>query len=202
MREQIAGTKRCPKCERTLLVEEFTRNKNYSDGLSCWCRQCQLNYRLKNKKRFREYAHQYRQQYPERVTACRTKWRQQLKKKILSHYSNGIPHCMGCGITDIDVLCLDHIANNGNEQRRQLGLLGASFYRWLEREGYPEGYQVLCANCNMKKALAGITLSRKDILSGIYEEIEKVETEETREEPAYYRAWEDCQQAILKALEV
>ncbi len=53
-------------------------------------------------------------------------------------------------------LTLDHIHNNGGEERRN-GLYGGErMYRRLAREGYPEGFQVLCYNCNIAKWRLGV----------------------------------------------
>ena len=74
----------------------------------------------------------------------------------MEHYSEGEVKCLKCGESDIDVLCLDHINDDGAEHRKKLGIsgrgsAGTSTYEALKREGYPEGLQVLCANCNLKK---------------------------------------------------
>jgi hypothetical protein len=51
-------------------------------------------------------------------------------------------------------LTIDHIANNGSQHRRELSgdgyrdASGYKTYRWLENNGFPKGFQVLCANCN------------------------------------------------------
>jgi len=80
---------------------------------------------------------------------------QNIKILVLSHYSTeNTPICARCGIVDIDVLAIDHIMNNGNSHRRLLGI-GAHLYGWLKRNNYPEGYQVLCMNCNWKKRIQG-----------------------------------------------
>lgn len=74
--------------------------------------------------------------------------------KVLMRYSNpqGRPVCNECGEQDIEVLCLDHINGGGNRELKALGVKGNVFYHWLAENDYPEGYQVLCANCNMRKA--------------------------------------------------
>jgi len=76
-----------------------------------------------------------------------------LKVKAVMHYANpkGTMVCNDCGEQDIDVLCLDHIAGGGGEHRQNIGIFGSRFYRWLEQRDYPEGFQDLCYNCNMKK---------------------------------------------------
>jgi hypothetical protein len=41
--------------------------------------------------------------------------------------------------------------NDGAEHRKQIGK-STNIYRWLIREKYPTGFQVLCFNCNCGKA--------------------------------------------------
>jgi hypothetical protein len=47
-------------------------------------------------------------------------------------------------------LTLDHVDGGGTkhmaEVRAETG--GAHIYSWLHKHGYPEGFQVLCMNCN------------------------------------------------------
>ena len=90
------------------------------------------------------------------------KWRDKLKYETLAHYGKGeLPHCIQCGEQDIDVLCIDHINGGGNSHRKRLGVFaGGEFYSWLRRQGYPVGYQVLCANCNLRKAIEARRASR------------------------------------------
>lgn len=80
--------------------------------------------------------------------------RQQLKAAAMNYYSNG--KCSKCGISDLDVLTIDHINNDGGDLRRQGHDLTKDIYVKLMREGYPSGYDVLCFNCNVKKHLENI----------------------------------------------
>ncbi len=75
------------------------------------------------------------------------------KIKALMHCSNPIGSliCNNCGEQDIDVLCIDHINGGGNRHNKTLNSQGTNICLWLIKNNYPEGYQVLCANCNMKK---------------------------------------------------
>lgn len=79
--------------------------------------------------------------------------------EVLSHYTNPVK-CVRCGIDDIRILSIDHINGNGAEHQRQIkeeaGIkkaTGIALYRWLKKHGYPEGYQVMCLNCNFIKRL-------------------------------------------------
>jgi hypothetical protein len=58
-----------------------------------------------------------------------------------------------CGYSNIDALTLDHIANTGASERKLKHITGTWLYRRLRRFGYPDGYQVLCANCNLIKEI-------------------------------------------------
>lgn len=59
--------------------------------------------------------------------------------------------CSICGITDQDVLTVDHTAQNGADHRRSLGFKGGGqMYTWLKRNNFPDGFRLLCANCNIK----------------------------------------------------
>jgi hypothetical protein len=79
------------------------------------------------------------------------------RKETLTHYGKiGQLRCcwFRCLVSDIDMLTLDHIRNNGSEERRiNKHIVGVRLYRMLRRAGYPEGYQTLCANHQLKKEL-------------------------------------------------
>ena len=78
-----------------------------------------------------------------------------LKKLVIDKYSNGTGCCVKCGFNDSRALQIDHINNDGAEERKKLfGSrldAGIRFYYYLKRNNFPEGYQVLCANCNIIK---------------------------------------------------
>lgn len=78
-----------------------------------------------------------------------------LKLEVLTYYSNGTPKCVCCGESHIEFLTIDHINGDGNKQRMEIAgnrrFSGSVFYQWLKSNNYPEGYQILCSNCNMGK---------------------------------------------------
>ena len=128
-------------------------------------------YRLKNKDRVNENYRRYMLKHPRdpaKRKITNTKWlnnnlekareigsriARRYKEACVNMYSNGDACCTRCKIADMDVLCLDHIENDGSEHRRLLKASGeaSSFYRYLSKHDYPSGFQVLCYNCNMKK---------------------------------------------------
>lgn len=91
----------------------------------------------------------------ERHKQDNAEYRRRLKAEVFDAY--GGPICVCCGETVMQFLTLDHIYNNGAEERAILGHhgYGSAFYSLLKRSGYPPGYQVLCMNCNFAKGHYG-----------------------------------------------
>lgn len=48
---------------------------------------------------------------------------------------------------------IDHIDGKGHQHKQKSGrrYKGEPLYRWLRRNNYPEGFQILCADCNTAK---------------------------------------------------
>lgn len=77
----------------------------------------------------------------------------ELKREVIAAYGG---RCACCGEDRIEFLAIDHIFNDGAEDRRSNGKSGGQFYRRLKRDGFPQGrLQVLCYNCNGAKGYYG-----------------------------------------------
>lgn len=91
-------------------------------------------------------------EYPERRLQSKEKTQQKLRVKVFTHYGHGKLACILCGFSDMRALTIDHINNNGAEERRKTTQhAGIVFYRWLQKSKFPEGYQTLCMNCQFIK---------------------------------------------------
>lgn len=94
----------------------------------------------------------------QKLIARRKKQREKhdkIRYYVLAYYSPGYtPHCSweGCNITDVDMLVLDHIDNDGKESRKTIGT-GLKLYKWIIENNYPEGLQTFCAGHNQKKEM-------------------------------------------------
>jgi hypothetical protein len=51
------------------------------------------------------------------------------------------------------MLSLDHVNNNGAEERKSIPGPSTSIYYRVKKQGFPEGYQTLCMNHQWKKEL-------------------------------------------------
>jgi hypothetical protein len=76
------------------------------------------------------------------------------KEKVLLYYSNNDIKCACCGEREIQFLSIDHINGGGTKHIKEVGG-GTGFYRWLIKNNFPAGYQVLCMNCNFAKGKSG-----------------------------------------------
>ena len=139
----------------------------------------QRKYRIEHREQMREYWRQRSiiPQVKERKNLMNTIWRQTHKNernqsnkiwyfnnkehhnKMLYHtretarlktmrrYSPDLK-CAKCGFSDTRALSFDHINGGGRKHRKEVG--GRIWY-WLIKNNYPDGYQILCMNCQFIK---------------------------------------------------
>lgn len=108
--------------------------------------------------RERDYAatRLWRKNHPERTAELGKRWRDKLRYRVLVAYSQDPPDCACCGEFLIPFLVLDHSQGGGNTARKAEGHRGGTAqYARLLKDGFPEGYQVLCWNCNAARGLYG-----------------------------------------------
>lgn len=90
----------------------------------------------------------------------RKQWNTRYRMEALTAYGLS---CACCRESTVEFLEIDHINGNGSAHRRQLKT--QSIYRWLKRNGYPEGFQTLCSNCNRARWRYGCCPHEKQALS-------------------------------------
>lgn len=74
-----------------------------------------------------------------------------LKIKAAAFAAYGGPQCATCLEDDTTILEIDHIKGGGNKHRKEINVgSGHPFYQWLQQQGYPPGFRVLCPTCNKK----------------------------------------------------
>lgn len=144
------GMKLCNECRKTHPISMFYNDKSRKDGLYPYCKPC-------DKKRCLTF---YNNSPARRAkVSARTKELQKYRKQAAVKYYGG--KCACCGELESVFLTIDHINNDGAEHRRQTNGAARNIYRWLEANDYPEGFQVLCMNCNFGKHMNGGTCPHK-----------------------------------------
>jgi hypothetical protein len=161
----------CHICKKTKLITEFYRDKKLPLGYAYRCKECAKKHAhewyLNNRQKCIEYSKLYVKthneqhkkinrnwwkNHPEQTAKYRRTHRDKLRLEVLTHYGGNPPKCACCGEDHILFLTLDHINNNGREERRKVlgksATNSTSFYAWLIKNNFPEDYQVLCFNCN------------------------------------------------------
>ena len=99
----------------------------------------------------REYQREYRSR-PEFAEKERIRTRnaqRRLRKDAVRAYGG---KCICCEETRSEFLAIDHIDKKG-----KLGIRdsGSNLYWRLKREGWPDGFQILCHNCNLALGFYG-----------------------------------------------
>jgi hypothetical protein len=101
------------------------------------------------------YTKKYRQQYykdnREKMIDNTKFHNDNNRSEVLYWYSDGLLKCNECDESHIEFLCIDHIDDSGAEHRRDMGVGGDRIYKYVLKNKFPEGYQVLCNNCNFLK---------------------------------------------------
>jgi hypothetical protein len=73
----------------------------------------------------------------------------------------GGARCACCGEDEVTFLTIDHVRNDGKAHRRLIGSGGNAIHRWLKKNNFPRGFQVLCQNCNFGKYVHGVCPHKK-----------------------------------------
>lgn len=126
--------KKCSKCKIEQDESEFYPHKGYKDGLNCWCKGCLSKYHKS-----------------EKAKELRRRNKQAIKRETIEAYGG---ECACCGEDELAFLTMDHIYGGDCKHRAKLKIsAGNQFYYWLRKNKWPEGFQVLCFNCNCGKAV-------------------------------------------------
>jgi hypothetical protein len=105
-----------------------------------------------NKEIHRKRSAKWREDNPDKwlemMRESNRRQRERLRKEMIDAYGG---KCACCGETEALFLELDHVNNDGAEDRKENGY-GVKLMCRLKKKGWPKDrYQILCSNCNQGK---------------------------------------------------
>ena len=129
-------------------VYEWLIRNNFPVGFQVLCANCNWDKRFKiqniRRKKFDESRALKRKYDIEK--------RVELRESIINHYTRGQMCCAKCGENKYCVLQIDHKFGGGGRHKREVNCVDSiAFYKWIVRNNFPKGLQILCANCNTLK---------------------------------------------------
>ena len=138
-------------------------NEEHREQRKLYCKEWREKHKQREQAKSRKYYYENRAycralmasyQEKHRVRLCENTKRFYLRAKVevLTHYSGGKLTCVRCGFADVRALSIDHIHGGGYKYRvKGHGAAGGRFYALLRQQGFPDGYQTLCMNCQFIK---------------------------------------------------
>lgn len=97
------------------------------------------------------FCRKYAKGDPERRRALKRAYLKRVRLLVLNHYGNC---CVCCGESQYEFLAMDHINGGGAQHRRDLKN-SKTICEWLKTHNFPDGFQILCHNCNMARGFYG-----------------------------------------------
>jgi len=111
------------------------------------------SYEAKYPGKIKRRQDEYRAKNREQLNAKNRMWQEKQRKIVLEHYGGEKSHCSCCGEEHLEFLTIDHINGGGNKHREEIGQGG--LYRWLIKNNFPDGFRILCLNCNWSIGIRG-----------------------------------------------
>jgi len=159
------GTKTCKGCREPKDTTDFYFNSTARDGGNI-CKACKrlrdARYRDRNREKVRaactafyENPENRRRRNEGARAASRAK-----RKAVLARYGG---KCACCDEDEYEFLTIDHINGGGTRHRASDG---RKIVRFLIKNGYPEGFRVLCWNCNSAIGLHGRCPCHRHLCAG------------------------------------
>lgn len=151
-------TKTCSTCKHEKTLNRFYKKANGKEGYTARCKDCVSIYQKSDSARANTKRYQGSEKYraylksvhnSQKYILKRREHNKQIRITTLNAYGNA---CQCCGESTYEFLSIDHMNNDGSAHRKEVG---NKICRWLRKNNYPEGFQILCHNCNQAKGLYG-----------------------------------------------
>lgn len=125
----MISKKTCSICGEEKAARFWNRSRQSGDGLSSYCKACSGDKKKRERAAKQGY---YRDEVAKTVESLRT--------RVLERYATGRIACARCGYHNRQALTVDAVARSHKNS-------GPTLWKWLIRNGYPGGFEVICMNC-------------------------------------------------------
>lgn len=143
----------CIWCKKDKDIGNFGRNISWKNGRNRRCKDCERERGKKfywnNIEKCRKMSLRYIAGHREESKRKNKEREDKNKDRVFQYY--GGYKCACCGETIKKFLTIDHINGGGTKHRKIMGGGGKFNYRWIIKNNFPKGFQVLCMNCNFGK---------------------------------------------------
>ena len=136
--------KQCCHCKKFKEINQFY--KAGKNKIHAACKTCHKASMSASYHKHREINLKSQKQY-----------RKKAKKEALEHYGG---KCVCCGEFRYEFLSFDHI--NGGGRKHSKSINGMAIGIWLRKNNYPDGFRILCHNCNQALGHFGYCPHQKD----------------------------------------
>lgn len=102
----------------------------------------------------KESHHRWHLKNRVRILEKQKEYQLKIKLIVFNHYGRKGIQCACCGEEHIKFLSIDHIEGGGTAHRKKIG--SHYIYFWLIKNGFPDGFRILCHNCNQAIGAYGV----------------------------------------------
>jgi hypothetical protein len=142
----MISSKQCLICNDSLADNQYEINSTFSINI---CKSCIINVSPK-RKTAKEKIVKY-SSLPQRRKHRKNSFFK-LKMKVINGYGG---KCVCCDENNPFFLTIDHINNDGADERKSKGYTHNKFLNSIIDDKFPPQYRLLCFNCNLSRGFYG-----------------------------------------------
>jgi hypothetical protein len=157
---------KCDKNKSNYICKTCTteRTKEWRKNNPDKVKEIKKRNRNNNREKYNLYRNNYYKRHKEDFKKYNSNCKYKTKIEVYSHYCGNEIKCMNInclvpgGCKDIRALSIDHINGGGTKHIKDNKI--KSLTNWLKQNNFPEGFQVLCMNCQFIKRYEKDELNR------------------------------------------
>jgi hypothetical protein len=153
--EEKRESARISMAKRRVAYPEIMKaySRNYRIEHRDELRKKEKAYRIKHREYYAALSRHYRETHLETRREYTRRYQANQRSAVFAFYGGEHPRCECCGESHLEFLTIDHVNGDGSKHRKQIG--EGALYNWLIKNNFPNGFRVLCMNCNFSLGIRG-----------------------------------------------